>query len=203
MRNDILFDENNINDNENLLVNNDEVITNNLIYINKNEISLIKASMPAVFLRKKKDEMKDKNDLIKYKKEELNRKNIEKNYKLCEGIIYVYNSQKNNTISLIYQIVHKFKNDEFTPIIIIGNRMNLEGELTKNDKNYFNRLKNIIFIEPSNDIKNCIVEAIKEIFLMKKINQNYENFKKDNGIKEAEIINSIKKIKENILRCLY
>ena len=145
----------------------------------------------------------DKNNEIK-KSNILNKKDKEK--MIIDGIIFIYNSQENsiinNRIINIYQTYKKFKNENFMPIIIIGIKSDFEESLKNHkEKEKYNKLKNIKFLEPLKDAKDDIIPAIKEIIRIKNINHKYEYFKIENKINEKHIINTVNKSKVNLMRC--
>ena len=183
-----------------------DIVIYNYIYINKEKMFTLKALIPISHIVKKNNEENDNNELIKYEMEELNKKYIERNYQLFQGIIYFYDSKNNdllnNIITSIYQIAHKFKNEGFLPIVIIGDKNNLESALYNNVQNdRYNKIKNIKYLEPSDEIKNSIIMAIKLTIKMRIIYQRYEYFKSESKINEEQIISMVMKSKENIERC--
>jgi hypothetical protein len=183
-----------------------DIVIYNYIYINKEKMFTLKAFIPISHIAKNNDEEKENNELIKYEMEELNKKYIERNYQLFQGIIYYYDSKNNdllnNIIALIYQIAHKFKNEGFLPIIIIGDKNNLESALYENVENdRYKKIKNIKYLEPSNEIRNSIIQAIELNIKMRRIYQKYEYFKSESKINEEQIISMAMKSKGNIDRC--
>ena len=136
-----------------------------------------------------------------------NKKEIEKNIKLFNGIIIIYNSFDKEFFSNLYEFIHKIEKnlikDKFFPKIIIGDKQDYLNSLNmKNkDRKYLNKIKNIKFIEPVGESNGTIKKAVEEIIKIKNIQDKYDNYINDNIINEKYIINKFNKSKINLLKC--
>ena len=141
----------------------------------------------------------------------ISEKEIDRNnhLKIFDGIIFIYNQEEKTNlyfiINYIFKIEKKIKNKKCLPKIIIGNSIEFQNSLQKSkikEKNIFNELKYIKYIEPNLELFINITEAIRLFINMKKINDNHNKFMKVNEIDEKQIINNISKSKINLMKCI-
>ena len=135
-----------------------------------------------------------------------NKKEIERNFKLFNGIIIVYNSIEKELFSNLYEYFYKIEKNlikgKFFLKIIIGDKQDCLNTLNIKDKKNLNKIKNIKFLQPEADTNVTIKKAVEEIIKIKNIQESYENFMNKNIINEKLIINTFNKSKINILKCL-
>ena len=148
------------------------------------------------------------NNEILFNKFETNKNELEKNIKLYNGMIIVYNSLQKKIFSNLYDFFHKIEKNlikcKYFPKIVIGNRQDYLNSLNIKikDRKSLNKIKNIKFIEPDADINVSIKKGIEEIIKIKKIQESYDNFINNNIINEKCILNTFNKSKINLLKCL-
>ena len=122
----------------------------------------------------------------------------------CQGIILVYAINNKNSFNKIKDWVDgidKYIDRQFTPLILIGNKIDLANErvVSKEDgKNLANTL-NANFFETSAVSRDNIDEAFQDI-----INSTYNSYKNDikkigeqlNDLNDSELVNDKKKKKK-------
>ena len=140
---------------------------------------------------------------------ETNKNELEKNIKLYNGMIFVYNSREKAFFSDLYEYFQKIEKnlikEKYFPKIIIGDKQDYLNSYNINikDKKSSNQIKNIKFIEPTSDINIAIKKAVEEIIKIKKIQEAYDNFINSNSINDKTIISTFIKSKINILKCFH
>ena len=147
---------------------------------------------------------KNNNNEIKYNINITNKKEIDKNIKLMNGIIYIYNIKQkeifNNTFDYILKINKSLEKKIFFPTIILGDINEFKENINKKHK--FEKIKNIRFITPECNINNSIKKAIEEFIKMKDIKEINDTFINHNQINEKQILNNLSKLEINLLKCL-
>ena len=163
-----------------------------------NHLMLFKVSM------NKNEDIRQKGDSTNNMKIEpikIDKKFFDKNINLFDGIIFTYNSQEKdnyeNTMKLILEIEKKKSKGKFLPKIILGEVSNFEFLLTKEKRC---NAREIFLIKSDTNLNVNI--AIKALIQMKTSNASYQKFKSDNKINEKQIINSLSKLKTNVMKCL-
>ena len=147
------------------------------------------------------------NGEILFNKFETNKNELEKNIKVFNGMIIVYNSIENEIFLNLYEYFQKIEKnlikEKYFPKIIIGDKQDYINSFNINlkDKKNSNKLKNIKFIEPSLDTNETIKKAVEEIIKIKKIKEAYDHFINRNVINDKCIINTFIKSKINLLKC--
>ena len=140
----------------------------------------------------------------------ISEKEIDRNnhLKIFDGIIFIYKQEEkanlNFIINYIFKIEKKIKNKKCLPKVIIGNSIKFQNSLQNSkikEKNYFNELKYIKYIEPNPELFINITEAITLFINMKKINDNHNKFLEVNEIDEKQIMNNFSKSKINLMKC--
>ena len=145
------------------------------------------------------------NHEIIFNKFESNKNELEKNIKIFNGMIILYNSVENEIFTNFFEYFRKIEKnlikEKFFPKIIIGNKQDYLNSLKIKDKKSLNKIKNIKFIEPTSDTNVIIRKALEEIIKIKQIQETYDNFINRYSINDKSIINTFNKSKINILKC--
>ena len=164
-----------------------------------NQLMLFKTTMNKNIDNKQEGETA--NNLMKIESTLIDKKYFEKNINLFDGIIFTYNSQETNnyenTIKFIIEIEEKKSKGKFLPKIVLGEISSFQSLLTKEKRCI---VSDIFFIKSETNLN--INVAIQALIQMKNIDVNYQKFKSENKINEKQILNSLSKLKTNVMKCL-
>ena len=204
------------------MTNEEKVTDNNFEFedINKEDIiNIIDKPYKFIYLDFKGNiSMINAFDLTKYNKEKysnsnkkfqievniINKKDVDRNIKLIDGIIYIFNNEEEKEIIIdiidyIQKVEKDCSNKTFFPIFILGDKKEFQNFLNINN---IDKIKNIQFLKPMHDINKTINLTLDEFIKIKKIVEKYEIFLKENEINEKDYINTISNKKINILKCI-
>ena len=191
-----------------LEINKDNIITYKtdklhkfILLENIENISIIKA------IEKPDSNIYNNNNQISYNIFKTNKKEIEKNLKLYNGIIFIFNIEEKKAFINLYEYLQKIDKNIFKrknyPKIIIGDKTEFEDFLKNDDAKHLKKMKKLKLLEPEPDKKISINKAVIEIIQIKKIYEQYNNFMDINNINEKSILNTFSKSKINLMKCLY